>query len=400
MVSVKGDPEQARKINRSLILTEVRKRDTASRAELARALSISKMTVSTIVAELIEDGFLVEQSSTVGASNAGGRRPILLSLDRTENLLIGVDIGTTNITLILGNLKGETIRRMRTPTHRNRTLDKVADQIEQLVADLLAASGTSSERIVGVGLSVAGLVNKAHGFVKFSPDFGWENVYFQKAIEERLHLPVVIDNCSRVAALGEMWYGAAKDVDAFFYANVGYGIGSAIVTDRQIYRNNSEFGHIHVTNRDVKCDCGKRGCLEAVSSGHAIEREANHAHTQSGSSFENQWITAQELADQAESGDLRAQEIFDNAGKYLGRGLSTVANLLSPELLVVGGGVSNAGSILMDPLMQEFNRHTMNAIKENTSVVVSELGMYAGVIGAVALAMDTFVIRGEEVPGI
>ncbi len=398
MVSRKGDPEQARKLNTCLILDRVRREEAISRADLARALSISKMTASSIVSDLLERGLLVEDSASSHASPSGGRPPVLLSLDTRKNLVVGIDVGTTTTALILGNLKGETLRRMRVPTRRNREVGSIADQIEELLPRLLASADLPKpkERILGVGVSVAGLVDKWTGYVKFSPDFNWRNVYFKKILEERLELPVVINNCTRVAALGEMWYGAAKDARTFFYVNVGYGIGSAIVINRRLYEHNSEFGHINVTNREVKCDCGKFGCLEAVSSGHAIERDAN---SNSSHTDETEWITAKELAERALAGDGRAKRIYEDAGKYLGRGIATVTNLLSPELVILGGGVSNAGTLLMVPLMEEFTRHTMEAIRDGISVEVSSLGVDAGVIGAVALALDTFVFEQETIHG-
>jgi len=276
-------------------------------------------------------------------------------------------------------------------------VESVAEQIEELVPRLLQTANVPKDRILGTGVSVAGLVDKRTGHVKFSPDFNWRNVYFKQVLEDRLALPVVINNCTRVAALGEMWYGAAREARTFFFVNVGYGIGSAIVMNRRLYEHNSEFGHINVTNREVKCDCGKFGCLEAVSSGHAIERDAN---SNLRAKDDGDWITAKELAEMALKGDTRAQQIFDDAGKYLGRGIATVANLLSPELVIIGGGVSGADNLLMKPLMEEFNRHTMEAIKDGIAVEVSTLGIDAGVIGAVALALDSFVFQQDTIHGM
>lgn len=397
MIGRKGDPEQARKLNTCLILDRVRRDELISRADLARALSISKMTASAIVGDLLERGILVETAAPAGVSASGGRPPVLVSLDTRKNLVIGIDVGTTSTALVLGNLKGEAIRRMRVPTRRNRGVDSIAEQIQELFSNLLEAGDVPKERILGIGVSVAGLVDKRTGYVKFSPDFNWRDVYFKQVLEDRLGLSVVINNCTRVAALGEMWYGAAKEANTFFFVNVGYGIGSAIVMNRRLYEHNSEFGHINVTNREVKCDCGKFGCLEAVSSGHAIERDANSEVLRND---ESAWITTKELAVMAVRGDARAQQVFDDAGKYLGRGIATVANLLSPELVILGGGVSNAGSLLMEPLMEEFNRHTMDAIKEGISLEVSSLGIDAGVIGAVALALDSFVFEQDTIHGM
>jgi N-acetylglucosamine repressor len=391
----KADPEQARQINTTLVLDAVRKRDLVSRAELSRILSVSKMTTSAIVGDLIERGLLVETDENVMPSSAGGRPPVMLTLDTTRNFIVGVDIGTTTMTLVVGNLKGRIIRQHRQATSRSRTVESILDQVDSLVRILLESASISHSTVVGVGVSVAGLVDKKRGHVRFSPDFNWKDVEFRSLLQDRLHLPVVIDNCTRAAALGEMWYGAAMETRTFFYVNVGYGIGSAIVIDGREYEHPSEFGHIHVTSSPLRCDCGKMGCLEAVSSGRAIEQSGNRDRTQEMDS----WLSARELADVARRGDADVQRVFETAGKYLGRAIAVVANLLSPERVIVGGGVSRSGDLLMKPLEREFRIHTMEAIAETTTIQLSKLGVEASVVGAMAIALDTFVFHQSQIIG-
>jgi glucokinase len=304
-----------------------------------------------------------------------------------------VDIGTTTVSLVVGNLKGQILEQQRIPTKRDRTVDSILDQVEGLIRSLIESASVPISSVLGIGVSVAGLVDKRRGYVRFSPDFNWRNVEFQVQLQDRLQLPVVIDNCTRAAALGEMWYGAALEAKTFFYVNVGYGIGSAVVIDGREYEHDSEFGHIHVTSSPLQCECGKMGCLEAVSSGRAIEQFANDRDEHSSS---GEWITAKELAIAADQGDPEAKNIFDKAGKYLGRAISTVANLLSPELVIVGGGISRSGNLIMEPLEREFSVHTMDAIIETTTIRRSKLGVDASVVGAMALALDTFVFHQSQ----
>lgn len=393
VVPRKADPEQARQINTDLILDSVRKRDLVSRAELSRILSVSKMTTSTIVGDLIQRGLLVETDSSVSGTSVGGRPPVLLTLDTSQNFIIGVDIGTTTVSLVVGNLKGQILEQQRTPTKRDRTVDSILDQVEGLVRSVIESASVPITSVLGVGVSVAGLVDKKRGYVRFSPDFNWRDVEFRTLLQDRLRIPVVIDNCTRAAALGEMWYGAAIKAKTFFYVNVGYGIGSAVVVDGRAYEHDSEFGHIHITSSPLQCECGKMGCLEAVSSGRAIEQFANEG--KNGDS-EHDWITAKELSMAAGKGDPEAKAIFDKAGKYLGRAISTVANLLSPELVIVGGGISRSGELIMEPLEREFTVHTMEAIIETTTICRSKLGVDASVVGAMALALDTLVFHQSQ----
>jgi len=248
---------------------------------------------------------------------------------------------------------------------------------------------------LGVGVSAAGIVESSSGTVRFSPDFNWKHVPLGELIGNAVDLSVVVDNCTRAMALGEQWFGNARGLRNAFYVNVGYGVGSAVIFNNQVYDNHSEFGHLFVTRSGVKCYCGKTGCLEAVSSGHAIERRANQALKQR----RGERITARELAQRASSGDREARAIFDAAGKYLGRAIAMVANLLNPGRIIIGGGVSLAGSTLLDPVRSEFEMHTMDVIRAGTVVETSALGMNAALFGAVSLALNCFVFHPEHLHG-
>lgn len=385
-----GDPEMARELNRTLILDLLRKHDVIPRAQIARLLDLSKVTVSAIISQLIEDEFVVE----VGEGDAlkrGGRRPILLSLNTSNKFVVGLDIGTTNTVVGIGNLKGELLSKTRTSTTRNRSVENIIEQAAYLIHEIIAQSHIQRESILGIGLSVAGTVEKARGVIMFSPDYNWRNVFIADILEEKTGVPTIADNCTRVMTRGELRYGHAQDARNLFYINIGYGVGSAIVVDEKIYDNHCECGHVLITKKHIQCDCGKYGCLEAVASGQAIERIANEFL---GTRSEG-WITAKKLAELAEQGDVTAKNIFAEAGRYLGRMTSIVANLFNPDKIIIGGGVALAGHFMLEAILQEFNENTMDGIKNDTHIEFSALGMDAGVLGAIALVLDDFVFKQE-----
>ncbi|MCF7941485.1 MAG: ROK family transcriptional regulator [Spirochaetia bacterium] len=387
----KGDPENARLLNRSLILRELKKHGEVSRAELARSLDLSKMTISAIVTDLISEGFICE-SGEGNAMKQGGRKPRLLTLSGDHMYVLGVDVGLTNTTVAVANLKGQLLLKQKIPTRRNHSLKSIVEQIIELIDTLIKEFAVSKSEVLGVGLSIGGLLDKNQGYISFSPDFNWKDVYLGTMLEDTLGLPVVIDNCSRVMALGEKWYGNAVAAGNFFYVNVGYGIGSAIVIENKIYEKNSEFGHVYITKRDVVCDCGKTGCLESVSSGQAIEKAANRRLNND----DSDWLTARDVAAMALQGNEVAKQIFEDAGKYLGRALAIAANLFNPDKIIIGGGLSNAGDLLLVPLKQEFQIHCMDIIKDSTQIELSGLGIDGGVVGAVSLALDQYVFHSER----
>jgi len=376
----------ARDINKALVLNMFRENELVSRAEIARVLKLSKVTVSTIVRDLIEKHFIQEQG--MGNSfQSGGRKPILLSLDNSKLFVIGIDIGTTNIVAATANLKGRYKYFSRIPTAKSLAVEEVLDQVHSLAEEGIKQTGIGKKQIIAMGVSAAGIVDSLKGYIHFSPDFNWKSLPLRTLLEEHTNLPVVVDNCTRSMALGEQWYGSVSDARNVFYVNIGYGIGSALIINNRIYSNHSEFGHTFITKRKVLCNCGKLGCLEAVASGNAIERQANQLLNQ----HQEEWITAKELAERARSGDKQARQIFFNAGRYLGRAIAMATNLFNPEKIVIGGGVALAGDVLFKPLVAEFEKHTMAVIKKNVTVEKSTLGIDAGVMGAVALALNRYV---------
>jgi len=381
-----GDPELAREINRALILHLLRNYDMIPRAEIARRLHLSKVTVSTIVSDLIESEHVVEVGH--GSSlEKGGRRPIMLSLDTSNKYVVGVDLGTTNTVAAVVNLKGELLKKIRIPTSKDHDVDNISGQVSNLINKTIDASDVGRDKITGVVMAVAGQVEKEKGLIIFSPHFDWHNVQIASLVEEKTGLRAIADNCTRVMTIGEVWYGDARGVSNLIFINVGHGIGSALVIDGKLYNHHSEFGHIFITKKKIRCACGKYGCLEVVASGEAIERQANQLM----SGHESTWITAKTAAERARKGDRTARKIYSEAGRYLGRGISVLANSINPEKIIIGGGVALAGDILLKPILKEFYANVMDVIKNRTEVRLSSFEMDAGVKGAVAMALNDYI---------
>ena len=383
-----GNPEMAREINRSLVLNYLRNTKQTHRAEIAKALDLTKVTITTIINLLIDEG-LVKELGEGESQKTGGRRPHLISLNDTNNFIIGVDIGKTNTVIALGDLRGNIIKLLRENTVKDPNVHNVIKRISYLLKKIIRETKIDSKKISCLGISAAGIVDSNNGIIKLSPDFNWKNIHLRDLLTSELRFPVIIDNCTRVMVLGERWFGNAREVKNAFFVNIGYGIGSAIVIDGKIYHNHSEFGHLHVTNKNIKCNCGKYGCLEAVASGNAIEKAANKILNKK----EKTWITAKDVADLAINGDKLANKIFSDSGKYIGRSIASVANLLNPEKIIIGGGISLAGEILLGPIIEEFQKQTMEVIKNNTSIELSKLGMDAGVSGAIALGLKNLIFK-------
>jgi predicted NBD/HSP70 family sugar kinase/biotin operon repressor len=334
MVKQKANPKLMKEINEEIIVDLLKKKEPLSRAEIAKLTGLSRATVSSIVNRLVDTGLIKEIGVGKSKSN-GGRKPVLLELNPEAFYIVGVDLGTNNIIAIVTDLKARIKGKVSIPTEVYKGLSGVLENLEYAISEVISISGVKKTKIIGMGMAVAGLIDTSNGEVIFSPNFSWSNVPIKKLVEERLNIPTYIDNCTRVMALGEITFGNARGRENLLYINVGYGVGSAIVIGGKVYPNISEIGHIPVVEDGPKCGCGKRGCLEAVSSGSAIETRAKEI-LESGKPTliselvdrQKDKVTAKIVAKAAENGDQIAIEIFNNSGWYLGKGIATAVNLL------------------------------------------------------------------------
>ena len=223
-------------------------------------------------------------------------------------------------------------------------------------------------------------------------------------LKERFRLPVVVDNVVRAMAMGELWFGAGRGLENFFCVGLGYGIGSSIVIEKQIYSGSTgtsgEFGHMTIDKSGPLCDCGCYGCLEAIASANAISKQARFAISNGANSMmfdiihgNLNDINAKVVFDAAKAGDSLANTIVNQVTVYLGIAISNVINLLDPQLIILGGGVSQAGNFLLNPLLDEVSRHIL-PVKE-PHIVISSLGEDAVAIGAATFLLKEYVESGK-----
>jgi glucokinase-like ROK family protein len=388
------------KLNTIKILNLVRSSEPVSRAELVKDCGLSAPTVSRIVESLIEDGLVRE---TGAGKSSGGRRPTLLEFSGHDNCIIGIDLGTTQILGVLSDLNANIISEVSRPTHVKEGFNKVMQRTSAVISELESQLNGNSRRICGIGMAVAGLINRQRKIVEFSPDFHWHEVDVIGELSQWHDLPIIFDNVTRVMALGELWYGVGKQLKNFICINVGYGVGAGIVIEGKPFYGptgmSGEFGHTTLEKEsDVQCDCGNFGCLEALASGNAIakfarlELENNRRSILADlCSHDSSQITAEMVANAAKQGDPVAYNVFDRAMEYLGIGIANLINIFGPEAVVIGGGVAQAGDILFDKVRKTVSARSLKKIAKDIQIVPATFGKKASVMGAVSLiANDVF----------
>jgi glucokinase len=309
-------------------------------------------------------------------------------------LTVGVDIGGTKIAAGVVDERGQILARAR---RESPATD--AEQIEVTVADLVR--GLAREHSVdAVGIGAAGFVDRARSTVLFAPNLAWRDEPLKADLERRIDLPVVVENDANAAAWGEFAFGAGADVEDLLLVTVGTGVGGGIVLGGELHRGSTgvaaEIGHVRVVPDGRRCGCGNLGCWEQYASGTALVRNARESAEREPSGAERllkraggvaSAISGPMITDAAREGDRFAISQFEELAKWLGDGIATLVAVLDPAVVAIGGGVAEAGDVLMRPARARFSEQlSAREHRPEPSIRTAQLGNDAGLIGAADLA--------------
>jgi glucokinase len=307
---------------------------------------------------------------------------------------IGIDVGGTKIAGGVVDEEGRLLEQLRAESPAR---DSAA--IEEVIADLVTRLRVRHE-VSAVGVGAAGHVSKHRDVVMFAANLAWRDVHLKAHLEERLGLPVVVENDANAAAWGEFAFGAGEDIDDLLLVTIGTGVGGGIVLGGRLHRGGfgvaAEVGHLRVVPEGRPCGCGNRGCLEQYASGTALVREARIAVAtgspetrplleRAGGNIDA--LTGPLITTAAQDGDPFAIEQLATLGRWLGEGIASLATVLDPAVAVIGGGVSAAGDLLIEPTRTAFLGELAGAgFRPALEIRKARLGNKAGIIGAADLA--------------
>ncbi|MBI2080134.1 MAG: ROK family protein [candidate division NC10 bacterium] len=312
---------------------------------------------------------------------------------------IGGDVGGTNIRLALVDADGGLSEPYRYPTPPSGDAAAIVETLAQGIRVLQHQARAHGIRLVGCGLGLAGLVDVRAGLVYTAPNIaGFQDLPLKKLLEEKVDVPVTLENDANAAAFAEYWLGAGRGVGSLVCLTLGTGVGSGIVLDGKLWRGASgaagEAGHMTVEADGERCGCGRRGCLEAYASATAIIRDARAALARGEATAlrkkfgaHPEALTAKDVSDAASAGDAVARRLIERAGRYLGVGLGTLVNLLNPDLITLAGGLVAAGELLLRPALAELDQRAFPALRRRTRVAFSALADTAGMLGAAGLVL-------------
>jgi len=291
--------------------------------------------------------------------------------------------------------EGTLLHTFEGPTEVNKGSDTILHNIAKYSKQIVEESSYSWEQVQGVGIGIAGFLDIPNGYMKHSPNLYINNVDIKGALEKELNVLIKVNNDANVAALGEAWAGAGRGISNCVMYTLGTGVGGGIIIDGKIVEGfqsvAGELGHMAIVPdlEAIQCGCGKRGCLETVSSATGIIRMAEEAVARGDrTTLSNvEKIMAKDVLDAAKAGDEVATRIAARAAYYLGRSMAMMSVILNPECFIVGGGVAKAGDFLFDQIREVFEKYTQDASKENVKIVPAVLGNNAGVVGAAGLIL-------------
>ncbi len=396
-----GQLEDLRKSSRGVVLSAVRKRGRVARIDIANETGISQANVTGISSELLHAGLIEEvPRAQNGADLKRGRPRVDLKIRGEAHLVAGVKLADKNAIIAILDFEGNLVGEFSEPLPNSKmSLDDIVNFLPEVLQKATKQAGISLTDLSGVGLGLAGVIDAPRGFVHWSPSLLERNLPLRKLLEERLNLPIFLDNDVNLVALAEQWFGLGKSVSDFIVITIENGVGMGIVINNEIYRGTrgcgAEFGHTKVQLDGALCRCGQRGCLEAYVADYALLREANYASAPSASASPEQQV--QDLFQLAKSGDQTAQTIFKRAGKMFAMGLANVVNIFDPALIILSGERMQFDYLYAGEVIENMKNSVVQIDVSPPEVRIHKWGDLMWAKGAAVYAMEgvtEFSLRG------
>jgi predicted NBD/HSP70 family sugar kinase len=375
-MSAPGSTAALRTANQLRVVEALRAGSELSQAEISRVTELAPATVSNIVRMLTTAGFLEQ---TAGA----GRRGATVRISPKAGIVAGVDFGHSHVQVSLGDLAGHVVATKQRALDNDHQHRKGLALARRLLDDLLGDLPRSQRNLRAVGVGLPAPIGREGEIDSGSILPGWVGVRAVDAATDTFGVPAVVDNDANLGALAESRVGAGVGLRSMVYLKVASGVGAGIVIDGRIHRGGlgtaGEIGHITMNEDGPLCRCGSRGCLEAYVGGVSLVNQLAPLQPD---------LTMAGLVELVLSGDVGARRLIEDAGRHLGRAAAIVANILGPELIVVGGDLAAAGEFLLDGVREGLRRYALEPVEREIRVTRAALGDQSSAVGTILLALD------------
>ena len=374
-----------RKLNSSAILDLIREHGPIARAEISRKLNMSIPTVMRIIECLMEEG-MVRWSGNAEAT--GGRPRYTIEFNGKGHAVLGLDLGGSKMFGTVADLSGHIYEEIYIPWHGVDAHESLA-RVCELIERLLAVPRPAGQKILGIGVGAPGVTLLEEGIVTWAPSLGWRDLPLKQILNDKFNLPVVVENDVNLVALGEYGFGAGRGASNLVCIFIGTGIGAGIIVDRKIYHGfHQSAGEVGYLPYDVSC-LGKRydafGALEGIASGRGIGLRATQWFEAHDRLLPEGGLTAEDVFNAARAGEIWAKDVVAETVDYLALATATIAAIIDPEVIIMGGGVARSADILIPPILEKLDGVLPSPIR----LVQSPLGSRAAVMGAIMLVLDT-----------
>jgi N-acetylglucosamine repressor len=387
----KATRKHTKEHNRILVLKTIFDHESISRADIARATSLTRTTVTDIVATLLDEELVTEIG--VGESQ-GGKSPILLSLAQNSRYLLSLDLSHAEFRGAVINLRGKILLTASLPVS-GRGGDEALSLVYQILDQLM---GAGYRPLVGIGVGTPGLVNSSEGIVIKAVNLDWENLPLAKLLQDRYGLPVYVLNDSQAAAMGEYHYGQGHLAESnLVVINARHGLGAGIIIQGQLFEGDGggagEIGHVVVKEGGLLCRCGNSGCLETLASVQGIIQQVKRLKEQPANpqlpqaTEDNNLATIQQAFT---AGDPEIQQIILDAGRYLGIAISALVGLLNIHKILLSGELTCFGEPWLNAVKETIAQHTLSRLAKESRVEIGQLGKDGILLGASAVLINRY----------
>lgn len=374
--------------NKSLVLKKIINHSPISRAAVAQEVGLNKGTVSSLVNDLLEDHLIYESGP---GKSSGGRRPVMLIFNEKAGYSVGIDIGVNYLLGILTDLSGNICNEQEV-TFKNLSYEEIEKQLFDTIDYLIASAPESPHGIIGIGVGVPGIVDN-NGEILLAPNLNWKNLNLKLILENKYHLPVIIENEANAGAYGEKKFGAGKESEHIIYVSAGIGIGVGLILNGALYKGSNgfsgELGHMTIQVNGPTCRCGNKGCWELYASEQALLATAEKMQI---SSLTEKELELNDLLALAEQGDKKVISLFEQAGDYLGVGINNIINSFNPQQVIIGNRMASSHKWLNKTLTDRVSNQALWFQQNDLRICFSELSTFSSALGASAFSIENFLI--------
>lgn len=365
----------------------------SSIADICKVIELSVPTVTKLISELVEDGYLLELGKQ---DTSGGRKPSMFGLNPNAGYFVGVEIRQKRVILGTIDFMGKIVDQEDEVPYILDNTSEALDELCEIINNYIDHLTIGRDKILYVGVNIPGRVNSISGY-------SYSYFYFSEQplmaiLEERLGLAVNLENDSRAMAYGEYMAGSVKGEKNILYINLNWGLGAGIIIDGKLYYGKSgfsgEIGHMPMFDNEIICMCGKKGCMETEASGYAIMRILTEKYKAGSSTLLAEKIDSEkgvslgEFVDAVLKEDVLAIEVVEHIGRNLGKGIAGLINLFNPDLVIIGGPLSEVNDYIRLPIKSAIRKYSLNLVSQETILEISQLGSRAGVVGACLLSRN------------